>query len=69
VMKGLNHVFIFYAVSAGHACLYSVGVGNTDLKRKKKNLNAEEKDDEQQPQQPQQPQGSHSRRRYCRRDG
>jgi hypothetical protein len=55
-MEGLHYVFIFYAVSAGLACLCSVGVGNTDLKRKKKSLDAEEKD-EQQPQQPQQRQG------------
>lgn len=34
-MDGLHYVFIFYAVSAGLACIFSIGVGNTDLKSKK----------------------------------
>lgn len=34
-MQGLQYVFIFYAVSAGIATLLSLGVGNTDLNRKK----------------------------------
>ncbi|KAL2203374.1 major facilitator superfamily transporter [Sarocladium strictum] len=40
-MQGLRYVFIFYAVSAGIATLLSLGVGNTDLNRKKADTSEE----------------------------
>jgi hypothetical protein len=34
-MTGLHYIFVYYAASAGLACLLSIGIGNTSLRRKK----------------------------------